>query len=221
MFLDGMSDEPAGSSCWNRIPAKTEEFQLTAKASPPDKIGPLVLRYCSVGHSIFGATTFAVQTSEAWPAYTGDLRHHGAAQADTEHFMDEVQKLHPLALLCEGTRAGDEKRVTEDKVYENAWREIGPAKGLVVADFGPRNVEGLLTFLRIARETVRKLLVLGKDAYRLEAMHLASPQRVPDIWTVPISWSPRTPRLLCNPGERNSVSDMAQAVWERRMSACS
>ncbi len=70
MFLDGMSDEPAGSSCWNGIPAKTEEFQLTAKASPPDKIGPLVLRYCSVGHSIFGATTFAVQTSEAWPAYT-------------------------------------------------------------------------------------------------------------------------------------------------------
>ena len=194
---------------------------MTAKASPPDKIGPLVLRYCSEGHSIFGATTFAVQTSEAWPAYRGDRRLHGGGQADTEHFMEEVRKLHPLALLCEGTRAGDEKRVTEDKVYENAWREIGPAKGLVVADSGPRNVERLLTFLRIARETGRKLLVLGKDAYRLEAMHVASPPGYQISWIVPRSWCPRTPRLLCNPGQRNSVSDIAQAVWERRMSACS
>ncbi len=99
--------------------------------------------------------------------------------------MEEVRKLHPLALLCEGTRAGDEKRVTEDEVCENAWREIGPAKGLVAADFGPRNVERLLTFLRIARETGRKLLVLGKDDYRLEAMHAASPQAVPDIVDCP------------------------------------
>jgi ribonuclease J len=88
-------------------------------------------------------------------------------------------------LLCEGTRAGDEKRVTEDEVYENTWREIGQAKGLVVADFGPRNVERLVTFLRIARETGRKLLVPGKDAYRPEAMHLASPQGVPNIVDCP------------------------------------
>lgn len=68
MFLDGMSDEPAGSRLWSGIPAKTKEFRLAAKASPPDKIGPLVLRYFPVGHSIFAATTFAVQTSEAWLA---------------------------------------------------------------------------------------------------------------------------------------------------------
>ena len=174
MFLDRMPDEPAGSSCWNGIPAKTMEFLLTAKASPLDKIGPLVLFNSPVGHSMFGATTFAVQTSEAWPAYTGDLRLHGGGRGETEHPMEEVRKLHPQALLCEGARAGEEKRLTEDEVYENAWREIGRAKGVGVADSGPRNVERLLTVLRIARETGGKRLVLGKDAYRLEAMHVAS-----------------------------------------------
>ncbi len=95
--------------------------------------------------------------------------------------MEEMRGLRPLALLCEGTRADDDKRVTEEEVHENALREVKQAKGLVVADFGPRNVERLTTFLRIAQQTGRKLLVLGKDAYLLEAMHLASPERVPDI----------------------------------------
>ena len=51
----------------------------------------------------------------------------------------------------------------------------------MVSDFGPRNVERLLTFLEIARQAGRKLLVLAKDAYLLEAMHLAAPLRVPDV----------------------------------------
>jgi ribonuclease J len=46
---------------------------------------------------------------------------------------------------------------------------------LVAADFAPRNVERLLSFLRIAGETGRRLLVQPKDAYLLRAMHLADP----------------------------------------------
>jgi ribonuclease J len=45
----------------------------------------------------------------------------------------------------------------------------------VVADFGPRNVERLETFLKIADRTGRQLVVLPKDAYLLEAMRLVSP----------------------------------------------
>jgi ribonuclease J len=184
ILLDGMPDESAAADFWNSIP-KTKEFQSTTRVSPPDKIGSLPRRYFPVDHSIFGAATFAVQTSEGWLRYTGDFRLHGSGQTDTRRFMEEMRNLHPLALLCEGTRAGDEKRITEDEVYDHALREVREAEGVVVADFGPRNVERLLTFLRIARETERKLLVLGKDVYLLEAMHLASPQRVPDIVNSP------------------------------------
>jgi len=140
MFLDGMPSGSAALSFWNSIPKK-KEFQLTSGAAPPDKIGALSFRYFPVDHSIFGATSFAVQTSEGWLGYTGDLRLHGGGQADTERFTEEVQKLHPVALLCEGTGAGNEKRVTEDEVYENALREVRRAEGVVVADSGPRNVE--------------------------------------------------------------------------------
>jgi ribonuclease J len=126
-----------------------------------------------------------VQTSEGWLGYTGDLRLYGGGRPDTRRFMEEMGKLQPLALLCEGTRAGDEKRVTENDVYEHALREVRQAESVVVADFAPRNVERLLIFLRIAQETGRKLLILSKDAYLLEAMHLASPQKVPDIMNSP------------------------------------
>ena len=126
-----------------------------------------------------------METSEGWVGYTGDLRLHGQAGDDTRLWMEQMRELHPLALICEGTRAEDGKTVTEEEVSRNALREVERAGGLVVADFGPRNVERLLTFLEVARETGRKLLILPKDAYLLEAMHLASPERVPDVANCP------------------------------------
>jgi ribonuclease J len=181
LFVDGQpGDEPA-SSFWNSIPATTKDFQIATTNSPPDRIGSLLLRHFPLDHSIFGACAYAVETSAGWLAYTGDLRLHGSAQEETKRFVEELRRLRPLALLCEGTRAGDDKRVSEGEVRENALREVKQTEGLVVADFGPRNVERLVTFLEIAEQTGRKLLVLAKDAYLLEAMHLAAPQKVPDI----------------------------------------
>jgi ribonuclease J len=79
-------------------------------------------------------------------------------------------------LLCEGTRLGDPKGAREDAVLGNCLEAVRRSQGrLVVADFAPRNVERLLTFLRIAGETSRRLLVQPKDAYLLRAMHLADP----------------------------------------------
>jgi len=49
-----------------------------------------------------------------------------------------------------------------------------------VADFGPRNVERLLSFLEIARETDRLLVLTPKDVYLLEALRAADEPSVPD-----------------------------------------
>jgi ribonuclease J len=57
---------------------------------------------------------------------------------------------------------------------------VREAPGFVVADFQPRHVERLLTFRDVARETSRKLAVLVKDAYLLEAMHAVDP-RIPTV----------------------------------------
>jgi ribonuclease J len=173
-----------------------------ATPESPTRIGPLPLRHFPVDHSIFGACAFGVETSEGWITYTGDLRLHGSGQHDTRRWMEQARELRPLALICEGTRAGDGKRVTEDEVHGNALRIVKRARGLVVADFGPRNVERLLTFLDIARQTGRKLLVLAKDAYLLEAMHLASPHRVPDVANCPDILIYRDPKISPGAWER-------------------
>ncbi|RKY61378.1 MAG: ribonuclease J, partial [Candidatus Latescibacterota bacterium] len=50
--------------------------------------------------------------------------------------------------------------------------------------FAPRNVERLLTFLRIAKESGRKLLILARDAYLLYAMRLVD-RGIPDLLSDP------------------------------------
>lgn len=160
---------------------------------PADRVGNLPIRYFPVDHSIFGATAFAVETSAGWIGYTGDLRLHGSWGEETERFIEAMRKLRPLALICEGTRIDDFRRVTEGQVLANALREVQRTSGLVVADFGPRNVERLMTFYRIAQETGRKLVILGKDAYLLEARQLVSEQ-VPDSGPFRTSPSIKTPK---------------------------
>ncbi len=152
-------------------------------------IGGLEVRSFPVDHSIPGARAFAFKTSAGWVAYTGDLRLHGlTANATTARFMDELKSLKPIALICEGTRAalGREGRPnhTEHEVRERALQAVKQAQGLVIADFGPRNMERLLIFAEIAREVGRALVVLPKDAYLLEAARLADPD-IPTVMQIP------------------------------------
>jgi ribonuclease J len=65
-------------------------------------------------------------------------------------------------------------------VYENALKAIASSPGLVIADFSPRDVDRLLTFLQIAKDTGRKLAILPRDAYLLKTMRLLEPE-TPDL----------------------------------------
>ncbi len=59
-------------------------------------------------------------------------------------------------------------------MYDKALALIQAAQGLVIADFGPRHIERLLSFYRVARETGRVLVILPKDQYLLDAIRLAA-----------------------------------------------
>ncbi len=96
-------------------------------------------------------------------------------------FAEDLAALCPFALLCEGTNLETAHQVTEAEVLENCLRAVQESAGkLVVADFAPRNVERLVTFLKIARQTGRCLAIQPRDAYLLLAMRLADPDAVPD-----------------------------------------
>ena len=94
---------------------------------------------------------------------------HGSRGHLTEKFLEEAAGLEPRLLIIEGTRVKEERerRETEEEVYRNCLEACGRERGLVVADFSPRNFERLETFRRIAEETGRELVVLPEDAHLL------------------------------------------------------
>ncbi len=162
---------------WQRIPGgrglQPEPLQEA------DKVGGLPLRCFPVDHSIFGAAAFAVETSCGWIVYTGDLRLHGGRGHHTADFVEHAARLKPAALICEGTNTEETTQVSEEEVYTNSLRAVRNARSLIIADFGPRNVERLISFRQIAEETSRSLVISARDAYLLQAMRHVSPE-VPD-----------------------------------------
>ena len=138
------------------------------------------LRCFPVDHSIPGACAWGIETGSGWVIYSGDLRRHGKRGEITRSFIEQARRLSPRVLILEGTNAGRETNVTEQEVYENGLKAVAGSDSLVIADFSPRDVDRLLTFLQVARDTGRKLAILPKDAYLLKTVRLLESE-TPDI----------------------------------------
>ena len=143
------------------------------------------LRCFPVDHSIPGACAWGIKTGAGWIIYSGDLRLHGKRSHLTEEFIKQAAKLKPRVLILEGTNLHDNDsfsrgNTSEQEVYESALEAITGSDGLVIADFSPRDIDRLLIFLQIARDTGRKLAIQPKDAYLLKTIGLLEP-RIPDI----------------------------------------
>jgi ribonuclease J len=139
-----------------------------------------------VDHSIPGAIGLAIETEAGWVGYSGDIRLHGMRGKLTEQFARELAELEPVALLCEGTHYQVVDPPSEADVVSNALQLTKQAEDrLVVADFSPRNVERLVSFLRVAQRTGRMLAIQPKMVYLLSAISLADPAFFPDPLRVP------------------------------------
>ena len=106
---------------------------------------------------------------------------HGKRSHLTEEFIKQAAKLKPRALILEGANLHDDDsfsrgNISEQEVYESALEAIASSDGLVIADFSPRDIDRLLSFLQIAKDTGRKLAIQPKDAYLLKTVGLLEPQ---------------------------------------------
>jgi ribonuclease J len=172
----------------SKLSEEAEQFwgqvirQKKLASQPLEDIGKCSfnLRCFPVDHSIPGACAWGIETSSGWVVYSGDLRLHGKRAKLTEAFMKEAARLRPRALILEGTNVNKATNIAEQEVYKNAFKAIDSARDLVIADFPARDVDRLLTFLQVARDTKRKLAILPKDAYLLKTMRLLQPE-IPDI----------------------------------------
>ncbi|MCS7251175.1 MAG: MBL fold metallo-hydrolase RNA specificity domain-containing protein [Anaerolineae bacterium] len=157
---------------WQHPPGRTKQLSTPPLGKFSGSVGNRRVCWWPVDHSIPGAVTFAVETQAGWVAYTGDLRFHGRQKAASEKLQEDWRRMEIAVLLCEGTRLGERKsmHVTEEQVFDNALKLTRHAEGrLVIADFATRNLERLQTFLEVARQTGRCLVIQPRDAYLLEA----------------------------------------------------
>ncbi|MGO0122444.1 exonuclease [Desulfothermobacter acidiphilus] len=183
------------------------------------QLGDFSLRYFPVDHSIPGAGAFAIHTRAGWIVYTGDLRLHGRRADFTRRFMQEAEKLSPRVLICEGTHPGIDSPVQEEAVAANCYEVVRKTSGLVIADFGPRNVERLLAFLQIAGETGRLLALTPKDAYLLEALRAAGEHEIPDPVADPRIALYLRPKAFRKPWEEWAIARFNQRAPERVVEA--
>jgi len=176
-FVLSEAPDAAAAAFWKDLPGD-KEFNACELSAGADawQIAGLPVQCFPVDHSILGACAFSVGLGDRRLIYTGDLRRHGRYGARTETFIRAAAAMSgPKIFVCEGTNIGEEPSATEEDVSRNCLDAAKGADGLVIADFGARNVERLLTFHAIARETSRRLCILPKDAYLLRAMGFVSP----------------------------------------------
>jgi ribonuclease J len=171
-MLAGNEWTPDAAAYWARRYAKSgPEPRTSAVATGIRDVDGHQVRAFPVDHSIPGAHGFAVETSAGWVGYSGDIRMHGRHADKTWAFAHELARLDLVALICEGTQAARPRGATESDVRARAVDRVRQTQGLVVADFGPRNIERLVIFLAAAHHADRRLVVLMKDALLLKAMH--------------------------------------------------
>ena len=133
------------------------------------KLKDLTVRPVHVDHSIPGAYGYIVNADGKRIVYTGDYRMHGKRQL-TEDFLKEVCKDKVDVLVSEGTRANGDKTMSEEDVFKAISGYIKDTKGLVVANFPPRDIDRFNTFYNAAVANDRKLVINLKQAYLLKVL---------------------------------------------------
>ena len=167
------------------FPSNDWEASSALPTPAPMKVRDVHVEHFPVDHSLYGAAAFTLDLDGSRVAYTGDLRLAGVGASLTRRFVIALAEKAPDVLLVEGTRLrgekdGPQEEVTEAQVEATASRLVEKSAGkFVVADFGPRNIERLLTFLRVARKSGRTLVITPKDAFVLWAMAQADPKAIP------------------------------------------
>lgn len=137
-----------------------------------------------VGHSIPGACSVLLTLTDGKRIlYTGDVRFHGADEVSMD---DYVRAVGPVdVLITEGTRVGSEKILTEEQVGREISTDIGLSEGLVLINFGWKDLTRFNTIYQASKQNRRTLVISPKLAYLLYEMHFSFPTEYADPRTTP------------------------------------
>jgi ribonuclease J len=199
---------------YKRLSGKDASMERELNIVEPYKnfeIGDFTIKSAPVDHSLPGASAFILENNEETVVYTGDLRFHGRKPEITNKFVKEAKKSNPQILISEGTRIDIPGTETEEDIEINAKNLISDFKGLVIVNFPIRDIDRLLTFYKVAKDTDRTLVVNLKQAYLLK---LFSGRDYPELEDVEVYIPKRgwgligTDSFVCYDGEWLCGSDI-------------
>ena len=85
-----------------------------------------------------------------------------------KNLLKKQKRPNPTVMISEGTRIDSPSTETEEDIEIKAKNLIADFKGLVIVNFPVRDLDSLLTFYNVAKETDRTLVVNLKQAYMLK-----------------------------------------------------
>ncbi|ADU27895.1 MBL fold metallo-hydrolase [Ethanoligenens harbinense] len=155
--------------------------------------GPFTVKFLEVDHDVPGACALHIAAPDVRLLYTGDVRLHGRHPEKTRRMAETARTLGIDVALVEGTALrgreetplpikADSKLppdvITEDGVRERMAALIARAKGLVVINLYPRNVERIDAAMDAAIRNGRTLVLDPRTAFVAEKMGCARRFRV-------------------------------------------
>jgi len=163
-----------------RNPPINRKFN-TFRTGEKIKIDSMEIEPIHVDHSVPGAYSFIIHTSEGPVIYTGDLRMHGTHSYMTDDFINAAKLEKPIAMITEGTRIDIGKtNESEQKVYNKSKKELIHNKKLSIVDFNFKDVDRFTTFYKIAKDLEKTLVISFKHACYLEKYHKDKKIKSPD-----------------------------------------
>ncbi len=143
------------------------------------KIGDMDIKLIETDHSLIGSCAYLLKTGGKTILYTGDIRFHGRPDMTLESFCAKVDE--PVdVMVIEGTRIDSEKIMTEQDVLEDIAEKVKEVKGLVMVDFGWKDVVRFNTIREAARRNGRVFVIVPRLAYLLYELHRAYPEEYED-----------------------------------------
>lgn len=144
----------------------------------PFPMGDLMVTLVPVDHSVPGAASVLVETSDGKTIYcTGDVRFHGIFDEVTEELEAWAAEADVDVMLCEGTRIDQDEPDSEDRVREDLTKTFSSTEGLALVDFGWKDTTRFETAQQAAKAAGRELVVSYKLAYLLDALKRRDPSQ--------------------------------------------
>ena len=149
------------------------------------KIKGIKYKLIPVGHSVPGAcSVFLTLPNGKNILYTGDIRFHGAGEVSIDDYVRSIGS-HVDVLITEGTRVSSDEVLTEKDVERDISADVGRSEGLVLINFGWKDLTRFKTIYRATEENKRTLVISPKLAYLLYEMHISFPTEYADPRNLP------------------------------------